>query len=1046
MSKQDSKAQPLFMERGVGCSLFLASLALYVATLSWTPFPGLPAKALLAQLGLGGEPGILDSLWGWLVRLAARGPWLSVAGWTGLFSAVCGAAGVGLLGRLMTRVSYRGCRELTQASKTREAQARRLSGLVAGLYLACCIPFWVVSTRSLPGSFHVLLLLLAAWFFSQYQQGGKPRHLGWLGATCGAGITEFATGLVLFPLVVFLAGRELYRRGILRARRPHLVFWGGLLAGLMLYPFNAGMLFLQGAPAELWNSPWHAWSEILQSQFRLITHVRYTPGSMLILSLSLVPWLMLFVMSRRCPWFYESDQVVLRVVFVGALLAVLYNAPFALWNLLGMGDLMVTPYVLQAACMGYMAGEFWILGECQALGKTSRAMCAVRRAASLFALLLPVGVMAGGVHNRPAADGRHGRDMTSAAREVLDRLHGRDILFSTGVLDDCLELAVWEREIPVRVVSAPQTPSLPYLRQLSRAFPEESLNGPLRQGNFGVFLDNLLLSDEGPGRIALIDMPDVFRGFGHLVPDGILYRLEPHADSVDLKTLVESQESFWARMEEMAAHPAPEANPARPYQNLLRLLASKVANNLGVLQAERGEEAGALETWRIARRIYPENLSVLLNLMELGRTRELPEAAELEMDWEKRRDKPEGERWALAIRFGYVWHAHEWVRRGWVWVLSGAPTVDEASRRDPSAADEEPIGRERLFDQAYLQWGSAVRDENHYRMRLMQDGKDTSALMALCRLALRRKDGQAAEAYMAEALSLGLPEEAVSFDRAMAAYVRGDRDKAVAALEAVTRLVPGDARGWMALVLLTDEQDPRNRVAMRTLKNHPSAGVGGRLALAWVHMSRQQWTEAQAELEAAVQLVPRNSMVWEMMVSVAQARGNPALAEASLRTLLANHPGHPFRHIQKASGHVQRREFAEAEAELRSGLRQERNPDLLNELARIIMKKNGDLPEAFGLVEEALRERPFHPTFRCTRIELNLMEGNPGEAERDLQAVLQDTPGHVQALVLTVWLHALRGEEKASLDLARTLARRGDELTPEQRALLKTWILRIRNK
>ena len=40
-----------------------------------------------------------------------------------------------------------------------------------------------------------------------------------------------------------------------------------------------------------------------------------------------------------------------------------------------------------------------------------------------------------------------------------------------------------------------------------------------------------------------------------------------------------------------------------------------------------------METFRTARRFHAQNISVLLNLLELGRSRELPEAAELEADW-----------------------------------------------------------------------------------------------------------------------------------------------------------------------------------------------------------------------------------------------------------------------------------------------------------------------------------------------------------------------------------------------------------------------------
>jgi Tfp pilus assembly protein PilF len=1036
MSKTDSVASQLAMERQIGGALFGVALVLYLASMSWTSFPGLPTRALLLHLGLEPAPGAQDLLWGWLVRFFARLPGLSVAGWTGLFSAVCGACSVGLMGRLMVRVVYRGRAGLAEKSMRREVAARRISGLVSGLYLAVCIPFWVVSTRSLPGAFHVLLLLAAVWFFSEYQRAGKLKHLGLLGLLYGIGITEFATCIVYLPLVLFLVAREMARWRALRAWRPQLVVWGGLWLGLSLYPIHAEILFRQAAASGLFASPWQAWARILQEQALLITQMRYSPGFPVIMFFSMVPWLMLFAMSRRSPWFYEGDQVVMRLIFVGGLLAVLYNAPFAPWKMLGMSYLMVTPYLLLAVCLGYMAGEFWILGEFQ-MKDSSLPKRIVRRVFGVFALALSLAVLAGGVHNWRVVDGRPGDVMMDAAKEILDRLDGRDILFSTGPFDESLRMAVWERQMPVRVISAPLTTSPLYLQRLAHAFKEDALKQPLLRGDFGAFLDTLLMSDDGPRRAGIIDMPDVFYEFGYLVPDGFLYRIETSAARIDLPALIESQRPFWDRMEQMARHPVPEANLVRLYQDMLRLLASKVANNLGVMQAEHGDEEGALETFRTARRIYPKNLSVLLNLIELGRTRELPEAAELELDWTGLHDRLGGERWALGIRFGYVWHAHEWVHRGWVWVLSGAPASAEAARRNPSVGEDGTDERTRFLDQAYLQWGTPLRDETYYQSLLMQDEKNTSALMAMCQLALRRNDQEVAAAYMTEAMAKGLSEEGVLFDRAMATWVRGEKDQAVKLLGELARLTPGDARVWMALVLLSDENDPLGEKAMKMVAGQGSAGIEARLALAWVHLSRQQWSLAQEELVQAIQIDPRNIKAWEMMVTLAQVRDDPVAFGTSLRTLLAQDPSHPLRHMDMANALYQRGAWAEAAAELRTGLQRGRNPDLLNGLAHIIMKQDGDLKEVRSLLEEALRKQPFNPIFQCTRSELNFKEGRYEEAERDLRQVLAAMPGNTQALLLSAQLAVARGEISSAIELVRPLARRQRELSREQRIQLK---------
>lgn len=1039
--------RPVRMERRIGGLLFLLALGLYLASMSWTAFPGQPTQLLLEALGQESAPGVLNPIWNRLVRFFSGHAAVPLAAWMGAFSAVCGALGAGILGRLMVRVSYQMRGSPPPVSVIREEQARWLSGLVAGLYLTCCIPHWVAATRSLPQSFHLLLLWLAIWFFAEYRRTGSGVTLGLTGFLYGIGCVEFATFLLFLPVALFLLAREWYRRKSLLAWRVHLVFWTGLGAGLGLYAFHAAWLFRLGASA----APWRAWLEILQGQAWVISQVRFTPGFLVILFFALVPWLTLFVMSRRSPWFYESDQVLMRVVFVGGLFGILYNAPFAFWNLLGMSYLMVTPHLLLAACMGYMAGEFWILGEIQ-MKDASRAMRGLRRGAGVLACLLPLGVGLGGVHNWRTVDGRHSAKMGRGVDEILARLDGRDLIFSSGIrdgggylfLDDLLRLAIWERRLPVRVISGPKTLSTAYLRHLATGFEPEVLREQLLKGKLDGFVEGLLTSDAGPGRVAILDMPDVFPEFGYLVPDGFIYRLEATRAQADLLALLQAQRPFWAWLEEQAAHPVPEVNLARPYQDELRTMAAKVANNLGVLQAEGGDEDGALETFRTARRIEPANLSALLNLLELGRHRELPEAAELEAEWMDVQENPSGERWMLAVRHGYVWRAREWVRRGWVWVLSGMPSAGEAARRNPSGPEDVDSDFAQQIDLLYLRWGLPTRGELYYRSRLVKDAQDTGALMDLCRISLRRKDPDSAEAYMAEAMALGVPEEELGFDRAMVAHVRGQPAEYRAALEKLSRMTPGDARVWLALLMTDDAEAAVKRQAFNRLKNLAEEDAPVRLALAWVRLLGAQWAGAQADLEQVVQQESQNAKAWELLVTLAQITDNRKLFQLGMRNLLTLEPEHPFSHMRKANARHQAGDWEGAKAELRRGISQQRDPNLLNHLAHLLMVVDGDLPAARALVDEALRKQPFNPIFRCTRGELNLKEGRFDEVAADVEAVLASLPGHIPMLLLSAQLHAARGETQAALDQLRSLAGRQRELSPEQRKQLKEIALAVR--
>lgn len=1042
------KADPLSSrfpnEWQMGLCLWLASFALYLASLCWTAFPGLPTHLLLLHLRQEVNPSALDTMWGWVVKLGIRAPGLSVAGWTGLFSAVCGATSVMMMGCLMMRVGYLVRNEPGSTSFIREAQARRLSGLVAGIFLACCIPFWVVSTRSLPGSFHSLMLLLAAWFFSQYQHWGRKRYLALLGLMYGAGIAESATFIIFLPVMLFLVAREMFRWQALKALRPQLVIWASLLAGLSLYAVFAHLLFRHSVHLDVMTTRWQALYQILWDQFELIARVRFYNGFLVAMCLCLIPWITLFVLSRRSPWFYDLGQILVRLVFTAGLLGVLFNATYSPWNLMGMNYLMVTPYLLMAVSMGYMAGEFWILGETQALVDNTWMIRWARHAASLLAALLPLVALAGGFANWRIVDGRYGGVVEAAAQKIVERLNGRDVLFSTGVFDETLRLLVREKRVPVRLVSAPRTASIPYLRQLSRTFSEEELRVPLEQGYFGLFLDNLLLSDAGVARTAIIDMPDVFREYGYLIPDGYLYRLETETDRLDLPAMIASQQPFWKEAEHMALQAAPEKNLARPYHDMLRLLVSKVANNLGVMQAERGDLEGALATFRSARRIYPGNTSTLMNLLEMARTRELPEKAELDNEWAKNQQGIEGGRWSLALQYGYVWNARKWVRRGQVWALSGAPVAEEAARRKPPPIEDETKGRIPILDRVYLQWGIQPKEENHYRQKLIANEKDTEALMSLCRLALRRNDPEAAESYIEEALRMGLGETEVLFDRAMVTYVRGDTPGAVAALEILSREQFGDPRIWMGLLLLTEPDDPRQREALRTLRTHRGTEFSARLSLAQYFLDEKNYKEAQVELEQALQIDSRSRIAWELMVSLSEESGDRKQMDFSLRALLKRDPEHYLQYQNEGVAQFQKGNLEAAEAAFRKGVQRKRDATLLNNLAHVILTRRGNLPEALELMNEAMRRQPGLAGLFTTRGEIYMAMGRYADARDDFQTALRKKGWDAELLFKLVHCYAGLGDRTRMATLARFLRAHEGQLDELQRQRLEQLEARLR--
>lgn len=1046
MNETDNTTTPARFQRLAPWALAAAALGLYLATLSRGAFPGLPAKSLVWHLGLDSYPTLLDPLWGFLVRGFALLPG-SEALWAGLFSAVCGAACVAGVAALMMRVRYAVHDPHDPAETGREAQARLVAGLAAGLFLMLCIPFWILSTRSLPGSFHLLMLVGAAGLLSEYQRTGRPSRLYLLGLLYGAGIAEFATFWVFAPLAAILVMRAMLQRAEFSMRV--LVRTGlCLLPGLLLYGVGAWRLWQDPAIPlrgfrSMWSVIWFMWRD----QWNLIAHAPQTTGFLMVLALAMVPWGVMFLMRPKKPaWRFSAWQVFLRLVVLVAAMAALFNAPLSPWRFFGMSYLIATPYLILAACAGGVAGEFWVMGQVRGhrnagIGQPLRTLMGI------LGLLLPVAAVAAGVLNFTAADGRSGAGIDVLAAQVLDDLGDRDVLLANGVLDDNLLLLARRRGQELTVINLPQTTSELYRRHLARFFPEPRQQSLLQVG-FGAFLQDFLASDAGLRRIAALDVTEPLREFGYLAPDRLVYCVEAAEDRIDLSALLAEQKPFWARMEALAARPLAEGNPAQPYERYLLRMAGKVANNVGFMQVERGDAAGAVETFQQARRIDPGNISALLNLMTLANQLDLPERAAYEAEWEEFKSRHVDSRvmWSLAALYGYVHNTGFLVRHGMMWAVSGKPRMAEAELRraaGPQAASPEVKA---FLGRAYLHGGDLTRSAELYREAIAANPRDVKSLLMLAEVMMNGEDYEEAARLLDQVEAAGVPPASLRFERAALASLRGQTDLALAGLKELVAQDKENVRAWALLALLTSAgRDPETHErALKALKDQQGSSPDVRLMLAELYVGRKDWAAARGELEQVVRMNPRQVRAWEMLVSIDFQERKRELAEDHVRILLTLAPENFTGNLMLGSFQYALGQHSLAESSYRTALKSRREPTVLNDLACLLMLKEGGEEEARALIEEALAAQPANPVFLSTRGELNLRESRHDEAERDLQRVLELAPGNVQALLLSAELYAARGQKTAALEMAVSLEPRQGELPAEQQVQLQNLLKRLR--
>ena len=470
-------------------------------------------------------------------------------------------------------------------------------------------------------------------------------------------------------------------------------------------------------------------------------------------------------------------------------------------------------------------------------------------------------------------------------------------------------------------------------------------------------------------------------------------------------------------------------------------MASRVANNFGVVLAENGHLDEAAEAFDAAGRLYPDNLSVLLNRLGIRLNAGREDSEGIEEAIEKRLLELKGEQWALATLFGHVWRPRQWLDRGWVWALAGTPPAKPGARyASPRLEEEEASEQELLFDKAYLQWGKPWPEEGYFRSLLVRDPRNTDALVALARLALRQRDFEVADACLQQAVALGHPEESLLFDRAMECFMRGDAEEAVERIDDLSHFTPGDVRVWLALVLMTDAGDPRNEQAIRALRKHPGENADVHKVLGSVYMARSQWNLAMSHLETAVGLDVRNSQAWELLLTVAQEQQNPRLIQAAQRALMGTESSRYLQFQQAGLAHYAKGDLAEAEKAFREGLRQQRHPTLLNNLAHILMEQGKKLPEALMLVSEAIRRQPGTPSILNTRAQIFMAMGRLPEARRDVAEALRRRGKNMEPLLdlaLRYWEQGDAAQTRTLVTVADRLQNRLDAVQRERLDALK---------
>lgn len=1028
----------------LACGLGLLAGVLYWATSSRLPQPGVSARMLTEALGLGFGASPLNPIWAALVRLGG-----GTAAWATALSAVSGAVGAGLLGFLVMRVRYAVHDRHDEDEGRREHTARYLAGTTAALFLAGSVPFWVASTQTMPEAFHLALLLAAAWVFSEIQRAGKAWRLALFGVVYGVGMAEFPTFWMLAPLAGVLIVRALLQRAEFRWSLVGVAAGAGAVAAAAAYAWAGAAALRFDAPALAAmkvHGWWGAMGWLVRMQARWAMLAVHSTGWLLVMGVTVLPWCIVFLLRSKKPaWRYGYWQTLLHLAVLGAGAAVMFGAPISPWNFYGTLYLMVTPMAILAACTGYVAGEFWVMGQTREHRRAGVGHWP-RKAAGALGLAAPFAAAAALWLNQATADARKGDAVAREIASVAAGLQAGDVVLTDGVPDELLLLALASSgKEGVTVASLPQMRIESYRTWLGEVrFPDSRSQSLLALG-IGPFLQDWL-GREGESAVAL-NTPETLREFGAAAPDGLTSRL---GDGVSPAEETERNRAFRERMEAMAGEELPKENPAWAYRQWMLRAASKQANNTAFRLLEEGDGAGAEAVLLSARKMYPKNLSVLLNLwgLAVGRGDGTEKAYREEWTSAVGPQEMQSRLWRLGAEYGYVYNTGLLIRQGMMWAVSGKPKQAEAELRRTQKHKGKDIDVElkSFLGQMYLFSGDQQQGEEYYRAVLAEKPDDAGAIHALAELAIQQGRLDDAREGLARLRELGVPEERLRFEDLLLTAAEGRYAEAVKGMAALADAGTDDLRVWGAMAVLAGKAGDtaaRER-AIGTLRKQKSKSPTTRLLLAHLLSGQGDWPAARAELEQLVRMNPGHAGAWEMLLRADYAERKRDQAEDHVRVLLTLDPGNAFGNLLLASFQRERGQLALAESSYRAALATQRTATSLNDLADLLLRRPEGRAEARELLDEALSMAPDNPTAHMTRAELGLLEGRFDEAEKDLQTVLAAYPGEPDAVLLAARLYAASGKREAALELAEELEKKRNSLSPEGQEIFRQFQAELR--
>jgi len=955
----NTKALP---EKLVGLGLIGLALVVYLVTLSRGAFPGASAALVVTHGGLMPRFSPASPVWTGLVTVVRAVSGQHFVSAVNLISAVFGAAAVGLL-YVLVREGVTIFIDDLGFTENRRRVAALLAGAAAAISLAFCIPFWVVSNRAHTAAFDVFLLFLTARLLLAYMDYGKLWIALVFSFLFGVGVVEFATFIVLAPLFGAWLLYVMWKRNVLRTPVV-LALIGSAVLGLLVYLLAAlGFYKTPGYELRLYDGffdiVWHMWRE----QYMLISRSLPREGWLVILFVTVVPWLAMLSVARR-GLNDERDWglYLLHAIMTGLVVAVLMNTRIAPYAILGMRRLLVTPYVLVAMVCGYLVAYWFLLPS--GWGRDPEA-ATTRFFRNIFGWVLVapfVGLLVwSSVRNLESAGTRQTHFVNAFADEVIDCLSGHEWLISDGALDDHLLLAANRKGVPLRVMNVAAGNSSVYLDHLANQFDDTRMRNLAKVGIPALLSEWMQTDSNVQDKIATLAMPDLWARYGFVaVPNRLVFLGTKDAASLDVAALISDHQTFWKRFSAMLAEGASDDGNS-PWYDWGERHAGLIANNLGVLLEDLERPEDAFEAYQMARSMDADNVSALLNMSAMigaDKASDPDGAVKAAVDALQANLEHKYHIWSLARHYGYVRAPEAFAQLGWSWAYSGQAgmAISELEKAANMLPDDRKGNIQELMAGVFLRDNRAAESEEIYRDILARDKTNQAALLGMMRIRIGQRKFKQAEGFLSLAADSGVPAEHIELQRAGIAFASGDMTRAKEILDELLQTNRKLLRAW---VLLADvafmEKDERglDKCLRRLSEIEGDRGYFGSIIRGRRALQSRDVAAAIDYFQTALGRNRSNRRLVEVLLGLEMSLGRRESVAGRIKTLLQGDPNHAMALYARGSLQIANGELELAEDSLRSSLRSARQPMALNDLAWLLHLK-GEYEEARTLIDEAI--------------------------------------------------------------------------------------------